>query len=42
MKVDKKEGKIAMKIYWVVIDKDETLGREFPCEDDVESLESEE
>lgn len=42
MKADKKEGKVAMKIYWVVIDKDEIMGYKFPYEEDVESEGSEE
>lgn len=38
-KVDAKEGKVAQKIYWIVIDKAETLDKEFGVEEDVESLE---
>lgn len=41
MKADKKEGKVAMRIYWV-IDKDEEPRHKFPCEEDVENEDSEE
>ncbi|KAE8453823.1 hypothetical protein EG329_009335 [Mollisiaceae sp. DMI_Dod_QoI] len=39
-KADEKEGKVAMKIYWIVIDKAESLDKEFTDEEDVESLDS--
>jgi hypothetical protein len=39
-KSEKKEHKVAQKIYWVVIDKAETLDQEVGVNDDVESLDS--
>lgn len=40
-KVDKKEQKIARKIYWIVIDKADRLDRHLAGEEDVEAAESE-
>lgn len=39
-KVDRKENKVAQKIYWIVIDKIERLEEQVPSTDDVESLDS--